>query len=98
MFTAQEWGIPLPPFQDDDEARVMAHFYGYCDESGKFKDHAVVAFNGLVNNFKMWTAFGEEWMRLLRHYQLTDFHAVKALRFSQSYGTCLLYTSDAADD
>lgn len=94
-----EWGFPIPPFQYDDEARVMAHFYGYCDESGKFKDHAMVVFNGLVNNFKMWTAFGEEWMRLLRHYGLSDFHAFKALKHHEQYGTMKPGTAeDRAND
>jgi hypothetical protein len=69
-----------------DEDSILAHLYAYFDESGKQEDHPVVVFSGFVDGFEAWRTFGNEWLRLLRHYRLTEFHAAKALRHSQPYG------------
>jgi hypothetical protein len=72
----------------------MPSLYAYFDESGKDDQHQIVSFSGLVDSFKNWMAFGEEWVRLLREYHLTEFHAAEALRHSQPYGAMKPGTAD----
>src|ERR1700719_1591085 len=62
----------------------MAHLYAYCDESGKQDDHQVVVFTALVDNMDRWMTFGNNWRQLLRRYELTEFHAVEALKYWKS--------------
>src|ERR1700730_4216854 len=56
------------------EERFMAVLIGYFDESGKFKDHEIVAFCGLIATFDYWDRFNQEWQYLLRHYGLKSLH------------------------
>jgi hypothetical protein len=79
-------GFPFLP-KEIEGTFVMASLYAYFDESGKEDQHQIVSFSGLVDSFKSWLAFGDEWARLLREYRLTEFHAAEALRHSQPYGT-----------
>jgi hypothetical protein len=65
----------------------MPHLYAYCDESGKHQEHKIVVFNALVEDFTTWERVSKSWVRLLERYQLKEFHAKKALRHSQQYGT-----------
>jgi hypothetical protein len=81
------------PFVISDEDRFLAYLYAYCDESGKQDDHLIVVFSSLVDGFENWRRFGDKWAALLRRFHLTSFHAVKAMRYSQPYGT--LQPSDA---
>ncbi|MGB9336510.1 MAG: DUF3800 domain-containing protein [Candidatus Acidiferrales bacterium] len=64
----------------------MAYLYAYFDESGKYKEHPIVAFTGLVDGFQNWRDFGDKWAALLRRDGITNFHAVKALRCSEPLG------------
>ena len=85
-------GFPfLPKFEG---TIVMASLYAYFDESGTERQHQIVSFSGLVDSFKSWLAFGDEWARLLREYKLSEFHAGEALRHSQPYGTMKAGTAD----
>ncbi len=95
-FASLEW-VTLPSFES--EFTIVAHLYSYCDESGKEHSHDIVVFNALVDSFKNWEHISELWMGLLRQYQLTEFHAVEALRHSQTYGAMKPGTADqrAAD-
>lgn len=65
----------------------MAYLYAYCDESGKKDDHLIIVFSSLVDGFENWRRFGDTWAALLRRFHLTSFHAMKAMRYSQPYGT-----------
>jgi hypothetical protein len=80
-------GFPFLPKEEMGGTFVMASLYAYFDESGTEKQHEIVSFSGLVDSFKSWLAFGDEWARLLREYRLTELHAAEALRHSQPYGT-----------
>lgn len=77
--------FPIPPSWEED--KVLAYLYGYCDESGKEHDHSIIVFSCLVDGFERWRRFGEVWAALLRGFQLTEFHASRAMRYSQQYGT-----------
>lgn len=80
-------GFPFLPKFDEERTAILASLYAYFDESGTAQEHEIVSFSGLVDNFKNWLAFGDEWARLLREYNLSEFHARPALRHSQPYGT-----------
>lgn len=79
-------GFPFLPKFDDEGTIILASLYAYFDESGTEREHQVISFSGLVDSFKSWLAFGDEWARLLREYKLSEFHAMQALRHSQPYG------------
>lgn len=64
----------------------MAHLYAHFDESGKYSDHKVITLCGLVDGFKHWIGFQDEWMRLLRDTDLVEFHTARAVRYSRPYG------------
>jgi hypothetical protein len=64
----------------------LAHLFAHFDESGKYKEHPIVAFSGFVDGMERWGTFGGKWVQLLRSCQLKDFHAVRALRYSRPYG------------
>lgn len=79
-------GFPFLPSFDFEQERLVAHLYGYCDESGKQEQHPVVVFNGLVDAFEPLYSFAQKWTQLLTDHELTGFHTVEALRHSQPYG------------
>jgi hypothetical protein len=62
----------------------MTFFRSYFDESGKFKDHRVVSFCGVLASPDSRIAFNEAWDALLRKNQLSAFHTSNALRASRS--------------
>lgn len=74
----------LPDFFEEES--VMAHLYGYFDESGKHADSRVVSFGGFIDGFDKWRAFTGRWVQLLREHQISEFRAAKALRHSQPFG------------
>jgi hypothetical protein len=47
---------------------------GYFGESGKFTDHSIVAFCGLMNTNEGWEPFKSEWDYLLRRNGLKSLH------------------------
>jgi hypothetical protein len=61
----------------------MTFFRSYFDESGKFKDHRVVSFCGVVASPESRTAFTEAWNMLLRKNQLSALHTTHALKASR---------------
>lgn len=64
--------LPCGPVRKEE--KFMAVLLGYFDESGKFKDHSVVSYCGIVATFEWWDRFNQEWEYLLRHYGLTAIH------------------------
>jgi Protein of unknown function (DUF3800) len=78
-------GFPVPP-DFLQERSVLAYLYAYCDESGKYKEHPIVTFSGLVDGMERWRAFTNRWVALLRLYEIPTLHAVRALRYSQPLG------------
>lgn len=59
---------------------------GYFDESGKFADHSIVAFCGLMNTVERWETFKPEWRYCLRHHGITSLHMSKgALNFKRQF-------------
>jgi hypothetical protein len=77
-------GLDFPSVEREFQA--VAHFYAYCDESGKDHSHDMVVFNALVSGFNKWEDFSRRWMELLRQYRIDAFHAKEAFRYSQPYG------------
>jgi hypothetical protein len=55
----------------------MANNFGYFDESGKFADHSVISFCGLVAENQHWNPFIGEWERLLRRHHISSLHMSK---------------------
>lgn len=64
----------------------MAHLFAYFDESGKRGEHPIVAFSGFVDGFNQWRVLQEKWLHLLVENGIEEFHASKAIRYSQPYG------------
>lgn len=58
----------------------MAIVHGYFDESGKHRDHPVVAFAGLCASESRIQEFNDEWQSLLRLCGLSSLHMVKAMK------------------
>src|SRR6266404_9099715 len=78
-------GFPyLPDFFED--GTVLAHLYGFFDESGKYGDCSTVSVAGFVDGFVKWQAFTTKWTHLLREHQIPDFKAIKILQHSQPFG------------
>lgn len=75
---------PCPDFTG--ERHFLSHIYAYFDESGKYKEHPIVTFCGFVDHYERWRVFSEKWVRLLREYEITRFHAVRALGYMHPYG------------
>ncbi|MFI5086985.1 MAG: DUF3800 domain-containing protein [Terriglobales bacterium] len=65
----------------------MAHLYAYFDESGTEAEHPIVSLCGFIDGFQPWVEFYGKWNQLLRQYEIPALHAVRALRFTQQYGT-----------
>lgn len=61
----------------------MAILYGYFDESGKHKDHPVVAFSGVCAMQSKLPAFEQAWKEILRYYGMKSLHMAKAGRLSE---------------
>jgi Protein of unknown function (DUF3800) len=78
-------GFPYPP-DSLEEACALAYLFAFFDESGKYKDHPIVSFSGLVEGADRWQLFTDKWVQLLRAYEIPRIHAVKALRHSQPFG------------
>jgi hypothetical protein len=65
------------PLGDQERQRVLhlaIRLSGYFDESGKFKDHKVIAFCGLLSPVNDWYALQVEWDSLLRRYGISSLH------------------------
>jgi hypothetical protein len=78
--------MPFPPLPEED--LYLAHLYAYLDESGKESD-PIIVFSGFVDRIENWRKFQNEWAQLLRRYEIPEFHARPALRYSQPYGKML---------
>ncbi len=59
---------------------LMAFFHSFFDESGKFKDHRVISFCGVVAPDGSLARFNEAWAALLRHHEMPFLHMRRALR------------------
>lgn len=65
----------------------MASFYGYFDESGKYKDHKVVSFCGLCASISRSTALDQDWNYWLRHFGLSALTMKRALNHRVNLST-----------
>jgi hypothetical protein len=61
----------------------MGILHSFFDESGKFKDHQVVAFCGFGASQSQLLKFDEQWNNQLRRTGMTAMHWVKARRYGQ---------------
>src|SRR3954454_24793543 len=75
--------LPYLPLELED--MYLAQLYAYFDESGTESD-PVIVFSGFIDRFENWRNFQNEWLQLLRRYQIKEFHTRSALRYSQPYG------------
>jgi hypothetical protein len=62
----------------------MTFFRSYFDESGKFNDHRVVSFCGVVASPESLKSFTDAWDALLRNALMTHLHTTNALRISRA--------------
>jgi hypothetical protein len=62
----------------------MAFFHSFFDESGKFKDHRVISFCGVVAAPQNLHAFNHAWDVLLRKNQLKALHTTHAFKCSRA--------------
>jgi len=58
----------------------MGLFHSFFDESGKFKDHRVVSFCGVVAPDGGLARFNDAWSTLLRRYEMPFLHMQRALK------------------
>lgn len=66
-------------------AAIMTFFRSYFDESGKFKDHRVISFCGVVASHESLDCFNKAWDGLLRKNQLESFHTKHALQCGRNF-------------
>jgi hypothetical protein len=64
----------------------VASIFGYFDESGKFKDHRVVSFCGVVVSFGQIGSFDKEWNAWLRQFGMPHLSMKQALRCKRPLG------------
>ncbi|MFZ0799059.1 MAG: DUF3800 domain-containing protein [Terriglobales bacterium] len=69
---------------------LMGFFHSFFDESGKFKDHKVVSFCGIVTENGNLRRFTEAWKVLLRHYEMPFLHMKRALNPNVALGPAIL--------
>ena len=62
----------------------MTFYRSYWDESGKFKDHKVVSFCGVMASPESRDAFNDAWNAVLKETQLPALHATLALQFHRN--------------
>jgi hypothetical protein len=62
----------------------MAFFQSFFDESGKFKDHNVIAFCGFGSSPSGLVEFDKQWNRQLRRTGMRALHMVNAQRINKS--------------
>jgi hypothetical protein len=65
----------------------LQNLYSFFDESGKFADHAVIAFGGLIGGHSQVRNFDLAWGALLREHGMAHFTMKKALRPDLPLGT-----------
>jgi|GEM_PF-1595117 len=58
----------------------------FCDESGKYNDHPLIAFAGVVATPDRLRAFDDHWRDLLRDYELADLHMERVTRLVEDHG------------
>lgn len=73
---------------------LMAILQVYLDESGKQSDHPLVAVCCVCAPSAKIERFDDDWNGLLRQYALPDFHMVRAMRHSRSWGNVPKQTLD----
>src|SRR5258708_40027158 len=73
----------------------MAFFRSFFDESGKFKDHRVISFCGVVASPESYKSFNDAWDALLRTNMLTAFHTIHALKANRSLSPVIRSESPA---
>lgn len=66
------------PIGDD----LVTSIFGYFDESGKWLDHDVVSFAGLMSPMDDWLIFHGEWSHLLRKHEIASLHMTSGLNFA----------------
>lgn len=65
---------PIPVADRDVNITVSIRLSGYFDKSGKFKDHAVISFCGLVSHNRDWDDLQIEWDSLLLRHGIASLH------------------------
>lgn len=58
----------------------------FCDESGKYQDHPLVAFSGVSVTPDRLAAFDAHWQSLLRSYELPALHMARLSRLPEDCG------------
>jgi hypothetical protein len=64
----------------------MAVLQAYFDESGKQSDHPLIAVGCVFGPSRKIEKFNDDWTALLRQYDLSDFHMVRAREFFRTWG------------
>ena len=59
---------------------IVANNFGYLDESGKFADHSIVSFCGIVSENLQWNSFLHDWTRVLRKHNRPMLHMSEEMR------------------
>jgi len=82
MFTAEALWESFVPLPLNEREPLMAAIYAHFDESGKFKDQAVVSFCGVIGNLSQVVSFDKEWRSFLHRQRLQHLTMKDALKFN----------------
>lgn len=73
---------------------IMAILQVYLDESGKHRDHPLIATCCVCAPATKIDRFGDDWNGLLRQHEVAEFHMKRASQYSRSWGKIPKQTLD----
>jgi hypothetical protein len=75
--------IKLVSAPKECSSTFVGSVFGHFDESGKWNDHKVISFGGLISPVSDWESFGNEWVRLLQKHEVSSMHMTSSLNFTR---------------